>query len=78
MRELPIELLPNRRRPHRGQKAKLTPEAIRIKKLTLRLNRYAEDDSSINDRYVVDLISQTRSELLKLHMKRKGRKHDRN
>lgn len=78
MRELPLELLPNRRRPQRGQKTKLTPEAIRIKKLTLKLNRYAEDDSSQSDRYVVDLISQTRAELLKLHMKRKGRKRDRN
>lgn len=73
MRLLPLELLPNRSKPKRGQKAK-TPEAIRIKQLTLKLNRYAEDESSVNDRYVLDLISRTRSELLNLHLKRKGRK----
>ncbi len=74
MRLLPLELLPNRCKSKRGQKAK-TPEAMRIKQLTLKLNRYAEDESSVNDRYVLDLIAKTRAELLKLHIKRKGRRN---
>lgn len=58
MRSLPLELLPQHSKSKRGQKAKLTPEAIRIRQLTLKLNRYAENESSVNDRYVLDLIAK--------------------
>lgn len=71
MRALPFENH-SQKHPSRAKGTKLSPEALRIKKIALRLNRVT--DRELSDREVVDLIAETRTELIRFHLSKKKKR----